>query len=302
LTTGISTSSNEGTTLSRRTTPRTDPIRTGPIPIVSNHAAPTTRRAAREADRAATVRAKRPSAKRTAVSVAVMTLTAGLFGTMAIPAFAQTPTASATGSSASAAALTAERASQSQTVDVPSNVAEASVARDNYTTTVPVVRTATTTTATSLTATASAAAEAKRASFAASTAYTGPTAADYLANPAHPAFSLAAVYQTALKYVGTPYVFGGATPAGFDCSGFVMYVYAQYGIALQHSVPLEDAAGTPISEADAEPGDLVILNGDSHLGFYAGNGMILDAPKPGGAVSVRPLWTTAVHFVRLGIK
>ena len=45
-----------------------------------------------------------------------------------------------------------------------------------------------------------------------------------------------------------------------------------------------------------------MLNDGSHDGFYAGNGMILDAPKPGGAVSVRPLWTTAVHYVRFGIK
>lgn len=302
MTTGISTSSAEGSTLARRTTRRTDPIRTGPIPTVSTAAVPTTRRAARDADRAAAVRAKKPNVKRTAVSVAVMTLTAGLFGTMALPAFAQTPSSQATGSSASAAALTAERASQSQTVVVPSTVTDASVSRDNYTATAAVVKTATTATASSLSAAATAAAEAKRASFAASTAYTGKTAADYLADPAHPSFSLAAVYQTALQYVGTPYVFGGATPAGFDCSGFVMYVYAQYGISLQHSVPLEDAAGTPISEAAAEPGDLVVLDNESHIGFYAGNGMILDAPKPGGSVSVRPLWTTAVHFVRLGIK
>jgi cell wall-associated NlpC family hydrolase len=67
-------------------------------------------------------------------------------------------------------------------------------------------------------------------------------------------------------------------------------------------VPAQSAAGTTISEADAQPGDIVVLNNGSHDGFYAGNGMILDAPKPGGAVSVRPLWTSDVHFVRFGIK
>jgi cell wall-associated NlpC family hydrolase len=289
----------------RRTTPRTDPIRTGPIALVAPAAAPpTTRRAAREALRVearAAVKAsrsRRTGAKKTAASVAVMAITAGLFGTMAIPAFAHTTTNGAE----SSAALSAARTAGAQNMAVASTAKDAAVTRDDYTTTVPVVKTPTTTAALASTATTAAAASASRASFAASTAYTGKTAADYLADPAHPAFSLAAVYQTALQYVGTPYVFGGATPAGFDCSGFVMYVYAQYGISLQHSVPLEDAAGTRISEADAEPGDLVVFDNEAHDGFYAGNGMILDAPKPGGSVSVRPIWNQAHHFVRLGIK
>ncbi|AMM19970.1 hypothetical protein AX769_07110 [Frondihabitans sp. PAMC 28766] len=297
------------TQLARRSTPRTDPIRTGPITTVTQTAAaaPTTRRAAREAGRAqeraaaAAARSKRTGAKKTVVSVAVMTITAGLFGTMALPAFAH-PATTATGSSASAAAIASARATGAQNMKVASTVAGAAVSRDTYTTTLPVVQTATTKLASTATASTTAAAEASRATFAASTAYTGQTAADYLAAPAHPAFSLAAVYQTALQYQGVPYVFGGATPAGFDCSGFVMYVYAQYGISLQHSVPLEDAAGTTISQADAEPGDLVVFDNEEHIGFYAGNGMILDAPKPGGVVSVRPIWDQAHHFVRLGIK
>ena len=111
----------------------------------------------------------------------------------------------------------------------------------------------------------------------------------------------AAVYQAALQYVGTPYVFGGATPAGFDCSGFIMYVYAKFGVSLPHSVPRQGALGTTISAAEARPGDVVVFNDGSHDGFYAGNGMILDAPKPGGSVSVRPLWTSAVHYVRFGV-
>lgn len=301
MTNGIIPTSSTSTLVARRSTPRTDPIRTGPIATVSTAkvAVPATRRDARAADRAE-VKAKRPGAKKTAVSVVVMTLTAGLIGTMALPAFALTPNSSSTGSSSATAALNTARTNGAQSVAVAGSVSDASVSRDNYTATVPVVETATTTT--TLSASETTAAVAKRASFAASTAYSGKTAADYLAAPSHPAFSLAAVYQTALQYVGTPYVFGGATPSGFDCSGFVMYVYAQYGISLAHSVPAQSAAGTIISEADAEPGDIVVLNNGSHDGFYAGNGMILDAPKPGGAVSVRPLWTSDVHFVRFGIK
>jgi cell wall-associated NlpC family hydrolase len=301
LTNGIISSPGANSFVARRSTPRTDPIRTGPIQAVKTTAieVPTTRRAARAADRAE-VRAKRPSTKKTAISIVVMTLTAGLVGTMALPAFALTPNSSDTGSSSTTAAVSAARTTGAQSVAVASSATDVSVSRDDYTTTLPVVKTATTSTV--LSATQTTAAVAKRATFAATTAYTGKTAADYLAAPSHPAFSLAAVYQTALQYVGTPYVFGGATPSGFDCSGFVMYVYAQYGISLAHSVPAQSAAGTIISEADAEPGDIVVLNNGSHDGFYAGNGMILDAPKPGGSVSVRPLWTSDVHFVRFGIK
>ena len=301
MTNGIITTPGTSALVARRSALRTDPIRTGPIPAVTSStvAVPATRRAARAADRAE-VRAKRPTTKKTAISVVVMTLTAGLVGTMALPAFALTPNSSATGSSSTTAALNAARANGAQSVDVAGSVSNASVTRDNYTTTVPVVQTVTTKTV--LTPSQTAAATAQRATFAASTAYTGKTAADYLAAPSHPAFSLAAVYQTALKYVGTPYVFGGATPSGFDCSGFVMYVYAQFGISLQHSVPLESAAGVTIPASAAEPGDIVVLNNGSHDGFYAGNGMILDAPKPGGSVSVRKLWTSDVHYVRFGIK
>lgn len=137
------------------------------------------------------------------------------------------------------------------------------------------------------------------------TSYSGPSAEDYVkayaSNPAHPPFSLDAVYTTALQYLGVPYVFGGADPSGFDCSGFVMFVYAQYGVSLPHSVRAQDAIGTPISEADAQPGDIVVFNDDSHDAFYAGDGMILHAPYPGARVRVQKLWTSAVHFERFGI-
>jgi cell wall-associated NlpC family hydrolase len=135
--------------------------------------------------------------------------------------------------------------------------------------------------------------------------YAGPSAADYVksyvSNPAHPAFSLDSVFSTGLQYRGVPYVFGGADPSGFDCSGFIMFVYAQFGISLPHSVHSQDLIGTQISQADAKVGDVVVFNDDSHDGFYAGNGMILHAPYPGARVRVQKLWTSNVHFVRFGI-
>jgi peptidoglycan DL-endopeptidase CwlO len=129
--------------------------------------------------------------------------------------------------------------------------------------------------------------------------YSGPSVSDFLASPPYPNFDLASVYNVATQYIGVPYVYGGATPAGFDCSGFVMYVYAQFGISMPHSSSGQGAMGTRISEADAVPGDLVIMSG--HDGFYAGNGMILHAPYEGASVRVQPIWTSDYYIVRIGI-
>jgi cell wall-associated NlpC family hydrolase len=131
------------------------------------------------------------------------------------------------------------------------------------------------------------------------TTYDGPTTADYLAAPLHDELDRSEVFTTALQYVGTPYVHGGEDPSKFDCSGLITFVYAQFGISLTHYVPAQDAAGTRIAEADAVPGDLVVFDNLAHDGIYAGNGMILDAPKPGGFVSVRPIWDQPHHFVRI---
>ncbi len=128
----------------------------------------------------------------------------------------------------------------------------------------------------------------------------GPTATQLLAAAKPSSIDLNAVVNFALSFQGVRYQYGGATPAGFDCSGFVMYVYAKFGVALPHSAIGQGAAGVPISRAQARPGDLVFFNDGSHDGFFMGGNNILDAPEPGGVVGVRPLWTSAVHFVRVG--
>lgn len=130
-------------------------------------------------------------------------------------------------------------------------------------------------------------------------AYHGPSAADYLKNPPYPDFSLAKVFEVGKKYIGVPYRFGGENPSGFDCSGFVMFVYAQFGVALPHNAGAQGAMGKPIRLADARPGDIVMMAG--HNGIYAGNGKILDAPQAGGVVSIRDIWTSDYYIVRLGI-
>ena len=83
-----------------------------------------------------------------------------------------------------------------------------------------------------------------------------------------------------LKFQGYPYVAGGNTPAGWDCSGFVQYVYAQFGISLPHSSGAQAGVGTAVgSLAQAQPGDIV-ANG-THAAIYIGNGLVMNALSPG---------------------
>lgn len=224
------------------------------------------------------------------INIVVMTLAAGLIGTMAIPAYAFNPKTAAD-SQFGTSAIDGLKKSDAQSVAVAGSVSAAAVTRD------PV-------TATSVAALQEQKAEAARKAAATTlenyaAAYTGPSVSDFLANPPYPSFSLAQVFSVAEQYIGDPYVFGGATPAGFDCSGYVMFVYAQFGISLPHSVSGEAARGTRISIQDAVPGDLIVMPG--HIGFYAGNGNIMDAPDSGRSISIRPIWTTDYYVVRLGI-
>lgn len=238
---------------------------------------------------------KKPSkkVKGGVINVAVMTLAAGLIATMALPAYAFNPQGADTAQFKSSAVDSMKKA-QSQSVEVPQTVAAAAVARDAATATSEQELSA---------AKAAKAAELARqqaaVSFASYASYSGPSVTDFLANPPYPSFSLPQVFSVAQQYIGTPYVFGGSTPAGFDCSGYVMYVYAQFGISLPHSVSGQAAMGKRISIADAQPGDLVIMPG--HDGFYAGNGNIMDAPDTGRSISIRPIWTSDYYIVRLGI-
>ena len=131
--------------------------------------------------------------------------------------------------------------------------------------------------------------------------YSGPSVAALLANPPYPSFSLDQVVQVALQYQGVPYRFGGADPSGFDCSGLVLYVYAQFGISLPHSVNGQAASGIPIAREAALPGDIVIMTDGSHNGIYLGNGTFIDAPSEGRSVLVRPIYTDDYFIVRVGI-
>jgi cell wall-associated NlpC family hydrolase len=93
----------------------------------------------------------------------------------------------------------------------------------------------------------------------------------------------------ALHYLGVPYVWGGASPDGFDCSGLVMYVYAQIGIALPHFAAAQYGMGTPVARSDLQPGDLVFFDGLNHVGIYIGGGQLVHAPQTGDVVKISSL-------------
>lgn len=93
----------------------------------------------------------------------------------------------------------------------------------------------------------------------------------------------ASVVQTAYKYLGVPYVWGGTTPAGFDCSGFVQRVYAENGVSIPRTADVQFEAGKPV--IDLEPGDLVFFTtyapGASHVGIYLANSYFIHASSSG---------------------
>ena len=97
------------------------------------------------------------------------------------------------------------------------------------------------------------------------------------------------VVGIAMRYLGTPYVWGGASPSGFDCSGFTMYVYAQVGVSLPHNAAAQYGMGVPVSRGSLEPGDLVFFYGLGHVGLYIGGGSFVHAPHTGDVVKISSL-------------
>ena len=129
--------------------------------------------------------------------------------------------------------------------------------------------------------------------------YDGPVAADYLARPRFTEVTSANIMRAAAELVGVPYVAGGATPGGFDCSGYTLFIYSQFGIDLPHSVYQQAKLGKKIPLSEAVPGDIVIFNDFSHNGIYAGGGNFYHAPRKGDRVKLAPIYTDRYHIVRL---
>jgi cell wall-associated NlpC family hydrolase len=105
------------------------------------------------------------------------------------------------------------------------------------------------------------------------------------AGPGHPEAA-----TIALHYLGVPYLWGGASPStGFDCSGLVMYVYAQIGISLPHYAAAQYQLGTPVSRDQLQPGDLVFFDALDHVAIYIGGGQFVHAPQTGDVVKITSL-------------
>ena len=90
-----------------------------------------------------------------------------------------------------------------------------------------------------------------------------------------------------MQYLGVPYLWGGASPTtGFDCSGLVMYVYAQLGIVLPHFAAAQFGFGVPVPRDQLQPGDLVFFDNLNHVGISLGGNEFVDAPHTGDVVKI----------------
>ena len=103
------------------------------------------------------------------------------------------------------------------------------------------------------------------------------------------------VVETAKQYIGTPYVYGGCSPSGFDCSGFVKYIYSLHGISLNRVAADQAKNGTPVSREDMQPGDVICFSSSvggsyiGHVGIYVGDNMFIHSPYTGRSVEIESL-------------
>jgi cell wall-associated NlpC family hydrolase len=117
-----------------------------------------------------------------------------------------------------------------------------------------------------------------------------PTSSSSDAPTGAPPSQYGGVVGIAMQYLGIPYQWGGSSPStGFDCSGFVMYVYSQVGVSLPHNAAMQYGYGTAVSRSELQPGDLVFFNGLGHNGIYIGGGQFIHSPHTGDVVKISSL-------------
>lgn len=103
--------------------------------------------------------------------------------------------------------------------------------------------------------------------------------------------------RLARRYLGVPYRWGGASPAGFDCSGLVMFVYGRLGVELPHNAAALYDVGREVAISDLQPGDLVFFDGLGHVGLALGGGRYIHAPQSGRSVEIDALADRAGSIV-----
>ena len=123
-------------------------------------------------------------------------------------------------------------------------------------------------------------------------------AADGASGSSPPPATHGGVVGVAMQFLGVPYVWGGASPSGFDCSGLVMYAYAQVGVSLPHNAAMQYSYGSAVSRDQLEAGDIVFFNGLGHNGLYIGGGSFIHSPHTGDVVKISSLsdsWYAATY-------